>query len=91
MTLQKGNKILIQLEVKAAKVNGGTIGGAAVVNCITAGKAVEVNYSAAGRQQGVSLAAGKAAKVKNWLQAGVIGGLFIQVAVQYQRQVVIAS
>ena len=40
--------------MKAAKVNGGTAGGAAVVDCITAGGAVEVNCGAAGRQQGVS-------------------------------------
>ena len=38
----------------AAKVNGGTVGGA-----------VGVNYSAAGRQQGIGLAAGKAAKVED--------------------------
>ena len=36
----------------AAKVNGGTAGGAAVVDCITAGGAVEVNCGAVGRQQG---------------------------------------
>ena len=46
----------------AAKVNGGTAGGAAVVDCITAGGAVGVNCGAAGRQQGFGLAAGKAAK-----------------------------
>ena len=39
--------------MEAAKVNGGTAGGAAVVDYITVGGAVEVNYSAAGRQQGV--------------------------------------
>jgi hypothetical protein len=49
----------------AAGVNGGTAGGAAVVGCSTAGGAVEVNYGAAGRQQGVGLAAGKAATVKS--------------------------
>ena len=38
----------------AAKVNGGTAGGAVGVNC-----------GAAGRQQGVGLAAGKAVKVKD--------------------------
>ena len=38
--------------MEAAKVNGGTVGGAAVVDCITAGGAVEVNCGAAGRQQG---------------------------------------
>ena len=51
--------------METAKVNSGTISGAAVVNYITADKAVEVNYSAVGRQQGVGLAAGKVAKVKN--------------------------
>ena len=40
--------------MEAAKVNGGTAGGAAVVNYITAGGAVKVNYSAIGRQQGVN-------------------------------------
>jgi hypothetical protein len=39
--------------VEAAKVNDGTAGGAAVVDCITVGGVVEVNYSAIGRQQGV--------------------------------------
>ena len=39
--------------MEAAKVNGGTAGGAAVVDCITAGGAVEVNCGATGRQQGV--------------------------------------
>ena len=39
--------------------------GAAVIDCITAGGAVEVNYGAAGRQQGLGLAAGKAAKVED--------------------------
>ena len=39
--------------MEAAKVNGGTAGGAAVVDYITAGGAVEVNCGAAGRQQGV--------------------------------------
>ena len=53
MALQKDNKVLIQLEVEAAKVNSGTAGGAAVVNYITAGRAVEVNCSTTGRQQGV--------------------------------------
>ena len=56
--------------MEAAKVNSGTAGGAAVIDYITVGGAVEVNYSAAGRQQGFSLAVGKAAKVKDWLQAG---------------------
>jgi hypothetical protein len=32
---------------------------------LTAGRAVKVNYSATGRQQGVNLAIGKAAKVKD--------------------------
>ena len=41
--------------MEAAKVNGGTAGGAAVVDYITAGGAVEVNYGATGRQQGVGL------------------------------------
>ena len=49
--------------MEAAKVNGSTVGGAAVVNCITTGEVVEVNYSAAGRQQGVSLAAGRSSKI----------------------------
>jgi hypothetical protein len=49
----------------AAGVNGGTAGGAAVISYSTAGGAVEVNYGAAGRQQGVSLAAGKAVTVKS--------------------------
>jgi hypothetical protein len=39
--------------VEAAKVNGSTAGGAAVVDCITAGGVVEVNCGAIGRQQGV--------------------------------------
>ena len=39
--------------MEAAKVNSGTAGGVAVVDCITAGRAVEVNYSATGRQQNV--------------------------------------
>ena len=39
--------------MEAAKVNGGTAGGAAVVDCITAGGAVEVNCGATGRQQNV--------------------------------------
>ena len=39
--------------------------GAAKVNNSTIGGAVEVNYSTAERQQGVSLAAGKAVKVKD--------------------------
>ena len=51
--------------MEAAGVSGGTAGGAAVVDCITVGRAVEVNYGAAGRQQGVSLAAGKAVKVED--------------------------
>ena len=63
--LQKGSKVLIQLEVKATKINNGTAGGAAVVDYITAGRAVEVNYGTAGRQQGVGLAAGKAVRVKD--------------------------
>ena len=49
--------------MEAAKVNGGTVGRAAVVDCITAGGAVEVNYGAAGRQQSVSLAAGRSSKI----------------------------
>ena len=55
MALQKGNKVLIQLKVEAVKVNGGTVGGAAVVNYITADGAVEVNYGAVGRQQGIKV------------------------------------
>ena len=51
--------------MEAVKVNGGTAGGAAVVDCITAGRAVEVNGGATGRQQGVGLATGKAAKVED--------------------------
>ena len=53
----------VLLEVGAAKVHGGTAGGAAVLNYITAGGAVGVNYGAAGRQQGVSLAAGGSSKI----------------------------
>ena len=49
--------------MEAAKVNGGTAGRAAVIDCITADGAVGVSYSAAGRQQGVSLAAGKSSKI----------------------------
>ena len=49
--------------MKAAKVNGGTAGGVAVVDCITASGAVEVNYSATGRQQSVGLAAGRSSKI----------------------------
>jgi hypothetical protein len=49
--------------VEAAKVNSGTAGRAAVVDCITTGEAVEVNCGAAGRQQGVSLAAGRSNKI----------------------------
>ena len=49
--------------MEAVKVNGSTVGGVAVVDCITVDKAVEVNYSAAGRQQGVSLAAGRSSKI----------------------------
>jgi hypothetical protein len=49
--------------VEAAKVNGGTVGGAAVIDYITASRAVEVNYSAAGRQQGISLAIGGSSKI----------------------------
>ena len=49
--------------MEAAKVNGGTAGGAAVVDYITASGAVEVNYGATGRQQGVSLATGKNSKI----------------------------
>ena len=39
--------------MEAAKVNGGTAGGAAVVDYITTGGAVGVNCGAIGRQQGV--------------------------------------
>ena len=39
--------------MEAAKVNGGTAGGTAVVDYITAGGAVEVNYGTIGRQQGI--------------------------------------
>ena len=53
VALQKGGKILIQLEVEAVKVNGGTIGGAAVIDYITADRAVKVNYSTTERQQSV--------------------------------------
>ena len=49
--------------MEAAKVNGGTAGGAAVVDYITAGGAIEVNCGATGRQQGVCLAAGGSSKV----------------------------
>ena len=49
--------------MEAVKVNGSTVGGVAVVDCITVDKAVEVNYSAAGRQQGVGLAAGGSSKI----------------------------
>ena len=49
--------------MEAAKVNSGTVGGAAVVDCITAGGAVEVNYGAVGRQQDVSLAASRSSKI----------------------------
>ena len=66
VVLQKGSKAVrcwFSWRWKAARVCGGTVGGAAVVDCITVDGAVEVNYSAAGRQQGVSLAAGKAAEV----------------------------
>ena len=49
--------------MEAAKVNGGTVGGAAVVDCITAGGAVEVNCGTVGRQQGVGLAAGGSSKI----------------------------
>ena len=62
----------VQLEVKAAKVNNSTAGRAAVVDCITADGAVGFNYSAAERQQSVNLAVGKAVKVKDQLQAGVV-------------------
>ena len=51
--------------MKTAKVNSSTAGKAAVVDYITADGAVGLNYSAAGRQQGGSLAIGKAVKVKD--------------------------
>ena len=38
--------------MEAAKVNSGTVGGAAVVDYITIDRAVGVSYGAAGRQQG---------------------------------------
>ena len=63
VVLQKGSKVLIQLEVKAVKVNGGTVGGIAVIDYIIAGGAVEVNYNTTGRQQGVNLAAGGSNKI----------------------------
>ena len=63
MALQKGNKILIQLEIEAAKVNSSTAGEAVVVDYITISGAVEVNYSATGRQQGIDLAAGGSSKI----------------------------
>ena len=50
VALQKGNKVLIQLEIKAAKVNGGTVGKVAVVDCITTDRAVKVNCSTIERQ-----------------------------------------
>ena len=68
MALQEGSKAArcrFSWRWKAARVYGGTAGGAAVVDCITAGGAVEVNCGAAGRQQGVGLAVGKAVKVKD--------------------------
>ena len=49
--------------MKAVKVNGGTIGGAAVVDYITVGGAVEVNCGAVGKQQGVNLAVGRSSKI----------------------------
>ena len=48
--------------MEAAKINSGTAGGAAVVDCITAGGAVGVNCGAAGRQQGAGLAAGESSR-----------------------------
>ena len=54
VALQKGSKVAkcrFSWRWKAARVNGGTAGGA-----------VEVNCGAAGRQQGVGLAAGGSSK-----------------------------
>ena len=53
------------MEVEAVKVNGGIAAKASVVDCITADRAVGVNYNTVGRQQGIGLAVGKAAKVKD--------------------------
>ncbi|OCK98783.1 uncharacterized protein K441DRAFT_293683 [Cenococcum geophilum 1.58] len=43
---------------KTAGVNGGTAGGAAVVDCITAGRAVKVNCVTAGRSSRGSIRLG---------------------------------
>ena len=66
VALQEGSKVAkyrFSWRWKAVRVNGGSAGGAAVVDYITAGGAVEVNYGAAGRQQGVGLAAGGSSKI----------------------------
>ena len=75
IVLQEGSKAArcwFSQRQKVARGNSGTAGGAAVVDCITVGGAVEVNYSAVGRQQNFSLAVGRAVKVKDQLQAGVV-------------------
>ena len=66
VVLQEGSKAVrcwFSWRWKAARVCGGTVGGAAVVDCITVYGAVEVNCSAAGRQQGVGLAVSGSSKI----------------------------
>ena len=53
IALQEGSKAArcrFSWRWKAARGNGGTAGGAAVVDCTTVGRAVEVNCGATGRQ-----------------------------------------
>ena len=55
----------------AAKVNSGTAGRAAVLDCITAGGAVGVNYGAAGGSSKILINCGRAATVKSESAASI--------------------
>ena len=87
VVLQEGSKAVrcwFSWRWKAARVCGGTVGGAAVVNYITAGGAVEVNCSAAGRQQNIGkLRAEQQRLNQNQLQAWQRS---VQAVVRYQRR-----
>ena len=71
---------------RAARFNGSTTGGA-----------VEVNYSTAGRQQGVSLAAGKAVTLKSESAASMtavcLGGntvlIMVMIVVKYKAYLLV--
>jgi hypothetical protein len=69
---QQGSKVSVWLQVEAVEVGWLQAEAVEVGGCrqssrsrLAAGRAVEVSCGAAGRQQGVGLAAGKAAKVED--------------------------